>query len=292
MPVAIAAGGFIELADAFAALAAALLIGTLVVASINWVAGIVGNIPVIGGAIAGMLHSLANAINGALQQLGWLKDQAIDTALNAWNFLVGGTVSALFGAYLWWVQDWASKSGPVGAVLYWWNAVWTAALIVLPARVSAVGGDLAGLHNWIDHVQDPIIQGIGNDLAGLRDWIDRALLPTVAGIGNDLAGLHNWIDHVQMPTVEGWVRGLQDALGRVDADVQTRARAADLSAALREIDRLNAALAALAPLAILANLGEEALTNLKDDALDPCRCLDLSGLASLESRVSALEVEE
>lgn len=291
MPVAIAAGGFIELADAFAALAAALLIGTLVVASIDWVAGLVGNIPVIGGAIAGALHSLSNTINGALQSIGWLRDQALNTALGAWNFLVGGTVSALFGAYLWWTQDWANKSPAVGGVLYWWAAVWDASLVALPARIGAVGADLAGLHNWIDHVQNPVIHGIGDDLAGLKDWINGALLPSVRGIGNDLAGLHNWIDHVQMPTIEGWVRTVQDALGRVNADVQTRARASDLEAAQREIARLQAQIAALAPLAILAGLGTEALTNLKDDALDPCRCLDLTNLASLESRVSALEVE-
>jgi len=291
MPVAIAAGGFVELADALAALAAALLIGTLVVGSINWVAGLVSNIPVIGGALAGMLHSLSNAINASIQQLGWLRDQAFATASFAWNFLVGGTVQALFAGYLWWVQDWASHSAAVNNVLYWWGYVSNFALNVLPARITGIGNDLAGLHYWLDHSLLPAIQGIGNDLAGLHWWIDRVQMPIIRGIGDDLAGLHNWIDRVQMPGIDAGIRSVSDAVRGVEADVQTRARESDFQQALKRIAQLESQVAALSALGVLAALGSEAIDNLKEDALDPCRCVELANLGTLVSRVAALEVE-
>lgn len=291
MPAVVGVEIVAALAFALIAIAATLLVRQLVVSPMRASASGVSGIPAIGGALAWLLTNAANMIEVGLNVFDYAQAQYRSTALTWWNWAVEQTAYYLGIPNRW---DFQTAKTDIGAVTALAQFIWYNSLPAIAARENDIRHDtqaVTALAQSIWYNALPEIRGIE---AGLRTDVNAVTrlsqdiwyseLPNIRGIE---AGIRTDLNAATRLAQDIWY----GELPRIRADVNTRARSVDLEALRARVDNLTRQLALLAPLLAIAALDATAITSLRDTAIDPCRCLDLSGLNNLEERVSALELE-
>jgi len=293
VPIAIGAAAIDGIAFGLIAIAVATLVTAYVISPLRAGAQQVSGLVAVGGALSFALSRLADLIQITINANSYLVSIGRQQAMDWFNWIVTGIVSAYYGGAINAATWLAANLGAVAWMRNYWDAYWSVVFGEIRPAVGVLQNDLGGLHRWIDTAELPLIRGIGDDLAGLHRWIDGVQLPLIRGIGDDLAGLHRWLDGTLVPGIDAGIRQLADAWARTNADVQTRARQAEVDALKQELARTQATVATLAALLPLAIAGAEVISNLR--CVGNINCLDLNALndgtlSTLESRVAMLEV--
>lgn len=291
MPAAALGAGLVELAFALAAISAALLIRQLVVSPIRTGSIAAGGIPVIGGAIAWVLWNLANIVELGLNTFVYLAEIGKQQAIAWWNWLVGGTVAALFGWYLSWVQWFVSQAGAISFAAANFSGVFTTLYWNAMPRLSSVESAASGIWGYVVGTLAPYLVSVDARVHGIEGYINNVELPWVRSIGDDLAGLHRWIDTTLVPGIDATLRQLSGRLTQAEAEIQARALQRDLVNAQDRIKTLEGQMAALASLGIIAALATAEIENLRCVAGIDCSALSFLANANLDARLTFLETD-
>lgn len=293
MPAAVGIGALVALAFAFAAIAATLMVRTLIVSPMRASAAGVSGIPVIGGSLAWLIVNAMNMIELGLNTFDWGQEATRQQALSWWNWLVATTAWYLgipdrvaFGQAR---IDINAVTALAQFMYYGQIPPILATALRHQSEINAVTAQ--SQHIWYQDLPD--IRGIE---AGLRVDVNAVTrlaqdlfyreLPTIKGID---AGLRTDVNAVTRLAQQTWY----DALPRMRDDINSRALQSDLLALRDIVMRQQALLGTLAALVPLAIAGAEAINNLR--CASRLGCLDWDAinngdLSSLEGRVSMLEV--
>lgn len=290
MPAVIGLEIVAAVAFAFAAIAATLLVRQLVVSPMRASAAGVSGIAVIGGALAWLLTNAANMIELGLNVFDWGQAQFRDQALSWWNYAVNVTAYYLgIPQRAEFNQVAANAAQALSTVVYVWNTY----LPWLRGRVDNNERNIQAASAVVAYIIGAALPELRGIEAGLRIDVNTANriaqqiwnneLPNIRGIE---AGIRTDLNNV--------VRSLEDVrsnvIPRVQADVNTRAREADLQALRDVVARQGAQLAVLSALAVIALAGEEAISNLRCHMDIPCSDLNQFMGQDYEARIAMLEV--
>lgn len=230
MPIVIAGAAIDALAFGLIAIVAGTLIITYVVTPLRAAAAFASSIVAIGGALSWALTHAANFVQSAVDANAHLVEIGRNQALAYWNWLVGGTVNALFADQ--WALLYATASTAVQALAST-TYIWTQYLPWLRGRVDANEANANAATHLAQRIwyQDlPQIRGI-DDI--LRRDVDAA-----TRLAQDI-----WYNQLPfMRGVEAGIRADLNAVGQLaqadaHAIAQTQAATTAVATAVRAIEQ-------------------------------------------------------
>ena len=280
----------VAIALGLAAIAVALVMRTFVEQPLRNAASSASNVPGIGGALSWLLASAANEVEYAINALSWIGQKGTVDAVNAMNSLTLGLMNWFLGDVIFWARTVGYFWGSIETVIDGWWGLVGQAFSVLPNWISNVSDSLNWLSNTVWGTIIPEVRGIEAGLRNLSDLVNLRVINDLGTLFADLANLHFWIDNVFMPGLRQALQGLNDWIGRVEANTNTRALQRDLDASNQRIAELERVVGILSALGILAVAGTDVIENIR--CIGNVRCNLLSPLLSgdLEDRVTELEI--
>lgn len=291
MPAIVAAAGIDGVAFGMMAIVAATLIAAFVISPLRNGAQQVAGLVAVGGVLSWGLTVVADFAQSVINTFGPQVVTGRQQAVDWLNWLVYNIGWTYFGTYFnlanWsaaWVNNW----------------IWTRALL-FDTIIPTINASLAYQLTLINAAVGTINWLIGSYVPAVQAWINYFI-----GHVSALEAVSAQVVQVWLPWVNGWIDSLNgrtrvlerwatdtatQTLPRIEADVSRRALEAEAEALRARVGALERTVGLLASLAIIAALDVPAIRSLRDTALDPCRCLDLTNLNDLQERVSALEVQ-
>lgn len=253
----------------------------------NWVSGW----PVVGGGLSGAIHWIGDQfmgwVNWANGQIEWQKQVVggwyawFETS--AFNLNFGPWANSISALWDWnwhqenwltniqgWMNNWAQ---PNIQALWGWMTGWVQPSINnLWAWINSLNGFITG---WI-------VPSINNEWAWIfsqQAW---------------LQGIQGWMNNWAQPNIANlwaWQQWLYQHDLDEDEAIAQRATLQQLQALQVRVQVLESIISSWAPLAIVADGGQDVTNQLRRIGTDPCKVCPEIDLSDLEGRVSALEVD-
>lgn len=292
MWAALAAPEIQLLAFGLIAIVASLIAETYIISPLRSASVTVSGLPFVGGPLSWALSTLATAVAIAVGLTSWIVDTGKQQAADAFNWLATNSVLAQFGWQLNAATWLANNLGAVAWITTHWDELWWIVTRQIQPLATQTAIDLDLFKQWVTGPMLAQVTALAAALNDLTRWIATVQVPLVNALSNDLAGLHRWLDSVVLPDIAASLRTLADRLARTEADVQTRARQADVDALRQELTRTQGLVTILTALMPLAIAGVESIGNLRCLMDVPCTDIQTMQDSDLEARVSNLELGE